>query len=327
MARHYNVNNAYTTAELGPYPLFDLKTLMIAHGWTVTRSNDGTLFGAADYITTALKLTNRYSWMVLHNTGTGREWLFGRHNNTEYNEWYVGYSANVGGAAGFTGGTTTIMPTATDEVAVSGARTVGPFDLFPSYNCYCHMMVDDASDAFYLISVIQTNHLMVSCLAGDPLTQTHTLDTDPYVAIAQHYSYTSSFAAVTSGPWDASDPYCYTRGWYKYPASVGSAERIHAMCLATGYSPKPLSPATSSGGGGKNSYDQKDEIFPVIWGRSSYHPAPIGVKGVSTLFHNVSTQRFSGGLLTVGTEKMIMTGVSASQYNVSLPWHPTAIPW
>jgi len=323
MARHYNVNNAYTTAELGPYPLFDLKTLMIAHGWVVGSSSDGTAnFGSADYITTVADLTNLNSWMVLHHTASKREWLFGMHNDATYNEWYIGYSANVGGVAGFTGGTLTAMPAATDEVALRAERAVTPIDLWPAYDCYCHVMVDDASSAFYLLSVMQRNHLNVGCISGDPLTGTHTLDTDPYVANAHYYGYTSGFTSTTSA-WGSNVLWNRARGWYKYP--TGSAELIFALFLMTGSSTKTFAPANKLQNGGKSPYDFKDVLFPVLWGRSSYHASPIGVKGVSTLFHNVTTQRFSGDILTVGSEKMFLTGVG-KEANVAIPWDPTAKP-
>ena len=322
MALHFSVNNAYTVAQMGPYPLFDWKTLMVAHGWTVTRSNDGTLFGAADYITTALKLTNRYSWMVLQSAdgAGGREWLLGMSNNVGLNEWYVGYSASTG----FTGGDTTTMPTATDEVAVLQDRDQDPYDLFPDTNdCYCHMMVDDASDAFYLITADQTNGNMVACLAGDPVTQAHASDADPYVAIAQHYNYYTNITGTTS-PWGYySTTSNFTRSWYNYPS--GSAERVWAAHLTIGTT-TDFAPADATQGGGVNPYDGNDDTFPVIWGRCPTHGIPYGMKGMSTLFRNVSTTgRSPGDLLAVGADKQIMTG-TVYGFNVSLPWDPAIIP-
>jgi len=324
MTYHYSTNNSYLSAEMGPYPLFDLKTLMIDHGWTVTRSSNGlTAFGTADYILTATDLTSRYSWMVLQSAdgAGGREWLFGMDNDTDTHEWYVGYSAS----AGFTGGTLMVMPTATDEAFLLNYQASGATrDLFPLYdNCFCHMMVDDASDAFYMITVVQSNHCICGCIAGDPLTETHALDTDPYVAMAQYYDEDDNFACTT-GPWGRETSTTYTRGWYNYPS--GSAEQIYALGLRQGITGYWVFPASATGGyGGVSVYDGSDETFPVIWGRSSYSGSPCGVKGTSTLFRNVSTQRAGCDLLTVGSNKQIMTG-TVYGFNVSLPWDPTATP-
>jgi len=325
MAYHFSVNKGYTATEMGPYPLFDLKTLMKAHGWTVTRSNNGTTASAGDNILTATDLTSQYSWMVLQSSSgaTGREWLFGRHNNVDCNEWYVGYSANVGGVGGFTGGDATTMPSATDETAVLQDRSGAPYDLFPAFfkSYYCHMMVDDATDAFYLITVAPNNRLILSCLAGDPLSETHASDADPYVAMAQYYNYYTSITG-TSSPWGYWESYVHTRGWYNYPS--GSAEKVSASFFMVGVS-REFCPNDGTYGGGISLYDGKDEAFPVIWGRPANKPAPYGYKGVSTLFHNISTVRAPCDILTVGTEKWILTGTTYG-YNVSLPWDPTLLP-
>ena len=317
MTYRYSVNNGYNGAEMGPYPLFDLKTLMKAHGWTVTRSSNGTLFGAADYITTATDLTSQYSWMVLHNTGTGREWLFGMDADVTYYEWYVGYSANIAGAGGFTGGTATAMPTATDEAAVLGPRASAPKALFSYEQGYfVHVMVDDASDAFYLIAVNRYYHNICTCIVGDPLTQTHASDADPYVAIAMYYSKSSNYT-IFYGPWGTTGSN-YSRAWYNYPG--GSAERISVLQLTFGASTSGcIAPAQGAYNGGPNHYDGKDGLFPVLYGRTINLGAPYGFKGVSTLFRNVSTVRAGCDTLTVGTEKWILTG-SKDYSNAALPW-------
>jgi len=328
MARQFSVNNYYPKAMMGHGPLFDLKTLMAAHGWVVGSSSDGTAnFGATDYILTATDLTSRYSWMVLHHTASKREWLFGMHNDTDTREWYIGYSANVGGVAGFTGGTLTAMPAATDETSIMSDRSAIPRDIFPQYdNCYCHMMVNDASASFYLVTVIQDNHYLTSCIAGDQLTGTHTLDADPYVAIATYMDETRSYSDY-HGPWSSTEYSCWTRSWYKYPS--GSAERTYALHFGVGSS-GTLAPGNRSYGSGVSVYDGKDLLYPVIWGRTMYYGGGSGFKGVSSLFHNVSTIRAPCDILTVGAEKMILAGaflVSANySNNVALPWDPTATP-
>jgi len=318
MTYHYSTNNSYISTEMGPYPLFDLKTLMIAHGWTITRSNNGTLFGATDYILTATDLTSQYSWMVLHHTASKREWLFGMNNDADYWEWYIGYSANVGGVAGFTGGDATTMPTATDEASLLGDRGIAPWDVFPVKNSRCHMMVDDASAAFYLLASVNETRCLCTCIAGDPLTKTHTLDTDPYVALAQFRTDAYGFPQSL---WVSTSSYCGSRGWYNYPS--GSAERIYGMSLVQNN--VVVAPNDFKYGGGPNVYDGNDEAYPVFWGRSATLGAPSGIKGMSTLFRNVTTVRAACDILTVGTESQIMAGCRYS-YNVSLPWDPTVIP-
>ena len=320
MTYRFSVNNAYISTRMGPDPLFDMKTLMVAHGWTVARSNNGATAGAADNITTSADLESQFSWMVLHHGVSGREWLFGMDADVTFNEWYVGYSA----VAGFTGGSTTVMPTATDESAVGNPLASTPRDLFPLSDSYCHMMVDDASSMFYMLTVLQSNHLVTGCIAGDVVTQAHASDVDKYVALAHHESSSTGAFSGTNGPWGSGTSLNFSRGWYNHP--TGSAERMYALglCTSMNYLAAPASTVT---GAGVSPYDGNDQTFPVIWGRTSNFSAPTGIKGFSSLFRNVSTQRGRCDLLTVGADRQIMTGtVLGAERNVSLPWHPTTIP-
>ena len=313
MTYQYSTNNAYNSADVnfGCQIMYDFYTHMKTH-WTLVSSNNGTTAAAGDNISSANDpgMYNRYAWWVVEGPA-GRQWLFGTNGDSDDCEWYVGYSAS----GLFTGGTTTVMPTATDQVDTLGSVGTAA-DLFKVANAYVSFMADDATDKFYLLSWDQSTHIMHTCVCGDVLTETHALDADPYVAMAAYY-VSGSFAYPSTGPWSAAVSSAFA--WYGYGLG-GSAEQIYAMYLSIGNS-KEMAPNDATNGAGVNYYDSKDETFPVLWGRSSSHGAPYGYKGVSSLFRNVSTVRAPTDTLSVdGTRDFVLTGTTLG-LNVSIPWN------
>ena len=78
-------------------------------GWTVKLSSNGTTFGAGDNITSKSVLTTTNTWFVLRDPANKRELMF-QHTGSGY-LYLIRYSASVG----FSGGSATVAPTATDQ--------------------------------------------------------------------------------------------------------------------------------------------------------------------------------------------------------------------
>jgi hypothetical protein len=279
------------------------------------KSNNGTTAGAGDNIATYSDLLNQYAWMVLEGIN-GRQWLFGMNADNDDQEWYVGYSAQAGFTA--TAGTTTVMPTASDQANILSTPGGTTVDLFPARDIITHIMVDDASDAFYLLGIVQSTLIPTTLIFGDPVTQANALDNDPFVTGAQFLSYSSSITSDTSGPWAETNS--LAKSWYGY--LTGSFQETYAAHIAFGGSSNRIAPANATNAGGTNYFDSYDETFPVIWGRDLSFGAPAGYKGISSIFRNVSTARACSDTLSVSTTRdYFLTGTTGGGCNVALPWN------
>lgn len=106
--------------------LLEVKDSLVASGaWSVKLSSDSSTAGAGDNWSTIADLFYRredlsgvFSWIVLANTTMDVEIYIGleTENGTEGGEWRVIASRpTLSGGSGFTGGTTTARPTASDE--------------------------------------------------------------------------------------------------------------------------------------------------------------------------------------------------------------------
>lgn len=108
--------------------VWELKQLLVAAGWTVTSSSDGTTYSSsADVLTTAADLDNDLSWFVVQSPA-GKAWCFQLENaTTDPTDWRVKYSR----AAGFIIGSpsATQVPSASDQVIMLG----GGSDAVPTF--------------------------------------------------------------------------------------------------------------------------------------------------------------------------------------------------
>ena len=139
--------------------LFNIKEALVNNGtttftapWTVQLSSNASTAGAADNWTTASDLTwrdddtsNAFSWIVLRQTGisTTFELLI-----TCEEDFTSADGARIGAwvaQAGFTGGSTTARPTATDEREIRNSTSSGfwgtGFDGSPNVNIRWHLMM------------------------------------------------------------------------------------------------------------------------------------------------------------------------------------------
>lgn len=131
MAKFTDVNNIESlTGVASATAFFRLKTVLIAAGWTVTSSSDGTTYSAvADVITTGATgaggLGNTNAWYCIQEPGGRRQFTI-QHLTTTF--FRVKYSA----LAKFTGGTPGALqtPSATDQqILVGGGTDAAPTGL------------------------------------------------------------------------------------------------------------------------------------------------------------------------------------------------------
>jgi hypothetical protein len=124
--------------------IWNIKNIFVSSGkWTVVSSSDGSAnFGAVDYWTTSANCIwanagSNHSWVVLKNlnlssSGAGFQVCFDLSSSTIYNGTVV-FSVS----AGFTGGSLTARPTATDEsILISNTR------IFYGYSGNIHISSD-----------------------------------------------------------------------------------------------------------------------------------------------------------------------------------------
>ena len=93
-------------------------------GWTIKASSTGIsgTYGSGDVISSAT-LFGESSWFILRDPSNVREIMYVMYPINGYNTAYIMYSKG----AGFTGGSTTARPTATDEVCLFGLESGGVF--------------------------------------------------------------------------------------------------------------------------------------------------------------------------------------------------------
>ncbi len=222
MAFTPSVNNRPTT---GPIAMFEILTNFLAAGWTCKASGDGlSAYSSTGSVFSnggasgANGLANNYAWFRIQDPGAGREFVVER-GTTNLN-WGIKYSLS---AHFTTGGSSTTVPTATDEVPVLGNITGtggsgGTYvQLWGSDNSYVlHMMMGDSTIqyAFWILAVVTPAQTLNASSGGwmmDYVTGVDTGDLDPTV----HYAASISdlfgnamnafpvahcyFTAITSG--------------------------------------------------------------------------------------------------------------------------------
>lgn len=269
--------NANTTPATGAEVMYDMKTRLVAAGWVVKSSSDGTTYNSTgDQISSpgsgANGMNNSNAWFRIQDPATLREFLFQR--GTTSLSWKSYYSA----LDKFTGGapSATVLPTATDQQQIIG--TGGAFNTawFPTDATYrAHHGAEAAAIsgvyAFYVIltlngtGVVQKGSLIIEAGAAGSFPSA---DADPLIIIpatgSTEFLYTSLYNVSTS----------VVRGWYKMNLAGETWVMMPAKALVdSSYTLWP-------GGSGTNPYDSDDNGFPVVYGRPSGFATQIGHKMV-----------------------------------------------
>lgn len=310
----YSVNQA---AANGAEVMFKLKEHLKVQGWTVPRSSDGTTFNASgDQITLAGSgaggMNNNAAWFVVRDPSGagGKSFLFQRNDQSVSYGWYNAFSIT----AGFTGGGANTAPTATDEKKVSGTSKSVFGDMFATLDTAmkCHFAADTSAPyTWYSMAFTTGGSTYRHFMAMDTLISgTYSAsDTAPLVVLMStgnkpFYPDNSGFYAQNHATSDLGG--CW--GYYKYALS-GEAFVNYGQCV-----PNHQQAALPSNLG-TNPYESKDDLFPVVYGRSTPNAS---YKGISTLFKYTGSLRANLDTFTVSTarDRIVIRGIS-------LPWDGT----
>jgi hypothetical protein len=313
------------TPAFGAEAIFNLKTALKAAGWTVTKSSDGVTFNASgDQITVSgtgaggMRVVK--AWFVIQQPtaafGFQRQFCFQNADANGY-QWRIKYSAGAGFSGGSPGAIAT--PSATDEGYIFGAGT----DAAPTFASLFQasygntvpvrqqIMVNNASPyEWYTISYPQgggdTNQiLMLDVMSTGSFD---VLDVDPYVILAASltlFSNTTLFAAET-----------VAKTWFK----KGLAGALFMPISASQYQfGTGVNTAAFAHNIGANAYSNKDNVLPLMFGRTPSGVTAVGLKGQSTLLRWVCNSRSSGDTLTLVSTSDAICATTAP-YCVALPW-------
>jgi hypothetical protein len=296
---------------------YRLKQTLVQAGWTVVKSSDGVTTDATGnylndritggYGTGANNLNNSGAWYVVKApaavSGMTRQFCIQRRSGASSNLFDIYYSAS----AGFTGGSLTTAPTATDiQTVLSNTSSAG------AANYRFSIGADNAAPyGFYMFNFVSggaSNPLHAFVM--DPLASGtyNASDTDPYIIYA---TSTSTFLAAGIGSETASTgPLSY----YKKGLTGES------FVLTPGNLYYDASRLVIPGGLPANPYSTKDNIYPIPYMRRSGLAVPNGFKGIGTIMKWSGSTRNVGDTLSVsanGAKDYIVAG------NVALPWNGT----
>lgn len=316
MAYQFTVNQAPADGALG---MWSFISLLISSGWTKTQDSDGTTYSNTGTQVTggnsgANGLNNLRAWVVLQSpagASSRQICIQSTFNNGLY--WRIKYSRQ----AGFTGGSpdAQTVPSATDEAVVYGSgsdASPGTTQYFgQNTTYYMQLLADNASPySFALITYSKVTGIVQTVFALDGLT-TGTYpngDNDPVVIYCNFSDQgldmlsTLYFSSEASGP----------ASWLKYGLAGAGFVKTPALYLAN--TSTPVVP----GGLGQNAITGEDNDVPVMYARRGALSAPVGYKGMSSLFTWKGSNRGIG--VTFNNKAKAIFG------DVAVPWDGTTIP-
>lgn len=169
-----------TTADL----LFQIKDALVGFGsspWVVDYSCDGATAGSAGDgvdrwasnadVVVSTALTTAHSWMVLKQTGAGAGNVQILLNASASSGGTLTYGINlmtvVSWNAGFTGGTTTSRPTATDETVLidsKGYPGLGGLENNNPRQCFLHAMQSTDGDCTRIVVMSESTAIWLLCV-------------------------------------------------------------------------------------------------------------------------------------------------------------------
>jgi len=303
MAYSFSTNTNPTTSAIAMYSLI---ATLISAGWTKVKDSDGTTYSSSGVQVTSGAsgtngLANNSAWVQLAAPSVGgqvRSITIQR--GTVNTSWRVKYSA----AAGFSGGSpaATVTPSATDEAIILGTGT----DASPTFTAWfptdgtfrLNIACGGASEkyVFYMMlfsvgnSATSTRFMFL-----DVLSSYETGDVDPAV-IGMSNASTNNITEFQNADHNSTNPRV-ANGWMG--ATSNASNFVGLALLVNG----ALTPHTGNGYG-TNPFTSNDIQFGgLIWARSAAVVAPIGPKGVSSLFRFNSTGRANADTITVSTTR------------------------
>jgi hypothetical protein len=339
-SQHFTVNQ--TPASYG-LALYQMISTMLAAGWTMVMSSDGTTSGAGVHVTSGSSgaggLANTGAWVVMQQPAgnvapyAGTRQIMLQVSNTTGNAIRCVYSR----AAGFTGGTATQSPTATDERFVAGGGTPASPTYYtwsngspPAMRFEC--MADDGTAgskmpfAVYAVDFATGGGISHGGFLFDPVSNYETGDSDPYVLMwgqnGGAWVNTSDFAASSGGPVTDATKEGNSSGYAKCWNNPSALNSLPAVFYSTqGLVPAEGSTQTAVANMGTSPTTGNDINVPVIWARCGNRGGTTGWKGVSMMCRYRGANRSSGTTISV-------SGAGAKDFivvaDLVLPWDGSA---
>ncbi len=284
---HYAVNQRMLTCGQA---LYQLMVALVAAGWTVKGSGDGTFgnFSATGNIITsgnhvAFGLLNVGAWFRIQSPVTGfsgqqREFVFQNGVTSGPISIRIKYSPNVtGSSGGFTGGTPSAseVPSAADQVIVAGSGTdasptyVSWGGALTDYQFVMHIVCDTGPNGYcwYMMQCGEsTNYPNGSSMALDTMVPGtfNPADTDPAVIY-----WASSGLGGYGSELRAANTWAFVGG-----ISATNWVNVELIGFTSGY---------YIGNSGTDAWNDEDTAITTQWVRTAVAP-PFGTKGYSTLF-------------------------------------------
>jgi hypothetical protein len=231
-------------------------------GWTITLSSNGSTYGAADYITSKSVLTVNNSWFVLQDPAGERELMF-QHTSGGY-YYIIRYSAS----AGFTGGTATVAPTATDQqIILANSSGTGGTSFLPyvTTNTVVTQFGADDSDGYsFFMAPYTLEHEAVGSIGGLYMdlmasgSYSVVNDLDPVVFCVGYF--TSAIIGSISATYSASR--CVS--WF----NKGTGSEVFTVCPGGKY--RNLGINVCSGNMSQNFDSKKTFLLPIPYMKLNY---------------------------------------------------------
>ena len=314
------------TTEQDTNIIFDLKTALKLKQWSVLSSSDGTTYNSTgDQITTATTgaggMNNTNAWFRIQAPpigGVTRELCIQR---TTVNNYRLKYSYS----AGFTGGTpgATRVPSATDEGVFFGSGTdaapTGALLFRTTSNAYI-MSLGDITDGYcFFVGSLRTFQSQVpdlqGCLFFDKISDNSISvgDVDGYLCYAHSGTNQSVQNETEFGNTTASPAAAFT--WFK-KGLIGEGYVSAFMFQYTGFSNLSINSDL-----GTNSITNKEDLLPLLYGRTLSCAAPNGYKGYSHMLKFLSSNRRNLDVLDVdgGVSNFITYG------KLAVPWDGSTV--
>jgi hypothetical protein len=307
MAKFTHVNIDTTTNGVTQI-IFSLLTQMLAAGWTVQTSSDGTTYKATpgSQITVAGSgaggLANTSAWFRVQDPGGRREFVFQR--GATHSSYTVVYSA----LDRFTGGTpnATTRPTAADEQVLYSAVSLWTGAPGSMYGHVCVQSTPEGNAyGFWCFTTTVGTGANPSgvFLCCEPLAvgSYPAADTDPVV----HWVLTSNPLVFGSNAW---------RWTYKHNLTGEAWAAVTAPTVpAQGL-------ASLVGTIGSNPYDGDDNHFPAGFCRRSSDITSVGWKGWGKYIRIKGTNRSYPDTINLATDAYVHAG------DYLIPWEDGTAP-
>jgi hypothetical protein len=204
--------------------------------------------GSISWVVRGLGTTS--AWFTVRASDSSREWLFQR--NASDAQWTINRSK-----AGFiTGGTATVLPTATDTAGSALFTAATAFSATPGR---LFISADDAASYGWRLMVMVTGGGNVRTLIMDePLTSTDPSDTDPYLWIGY---YSGGGLSV----YEAQDQMTegFTGQLYKRFTTAGSNQRVGFLHYRLGGSNIVAAPPSGNTSGALPS-NLREVVLPIV---------------------------------------------------------------